>query len=85
MLIIAGHFEVDPEDRDRFVSAHQGLLRRARTAPGCLDLAITADQRAVYTGNTPRTFNDLRRGSTCALNEWPSALGALHPRSRDDV
>ncbi|WP_437965327.1 antibiotic biosynthesis monooxygenase family protein [Sorangium sp. So ce260] len=43
MLIIAGHLEVDPNQRDAFVAAHQDLVRRARQAPGCLDLAITAD------------------------------------------
>ncbi|WP_437808781.1 putative quinol monooxygenase [Sorangium sp. So ce1078] len=43
MLIIAGHLEVDPDKRDAFVAAHQDLVRRARQAPGCLDLAITAD------------------------------------------
>jgi len=43
MLIIAGHSTVDAVDRDRYVTAHQDLIRRARLAPGCLDLAITAD------------------------------------------
>lgn len=43
MLIIAGHLEVDAGERDRFVASHEDLLRRGRTAPGCLDLAITAD------------------------------------------
>ncbi|GGP37045.1 putative quinol monooxygenase [Saccharothrix coeruleofusca] len=43
MLIIAGHVEVDADRRDAFVAAHHDLVRRARRAPGCLDLAITAD------------------------------------------
>ena len=43
MLIIAGHATVDAADRDRYVDAHQDLVRRARQAPGCLDVAITAD------------------------------------------
>ena len=43
MLIIAGYVEVDPDRRDAFVAAHQDLVRRARQAPGCLDLAITVD------------------------------------------
>ena len=42
MLIIAGHATVDAADRDRYVD-HQDLVRRARQAPGCLDVAITAD------------------------------------------
>lgn len=43
MLIIAGHIDVDPHHRDAFITAHHDLIRRARQAPGCLDLAITAD------------------------------------------
>lgn len=43
MLIIAGHSTLEAAERDRYVTAHQNLARRARQAPGCLDLAITAD------------------------------------------
>nr|BBH87395.1 antibiotic biosynthesis monooxygenase [Thermosporothrix sp. COM3] len=43
MLIIAGYLKVDPARRDEYISAHQDLLRRGRAAPGCLDLAISAD------------------------------------------
>ena len=43
MLIIAGHSTLDAADRDRYVTAHQNLVLRGRQAPGCLDLAITAD------------------------------------------
>ena len=43
MLIIAGHIEVDPVRRDEVVAALQDLVRRARAAPGCLDLAVTSD------------------------------------------
>ncbi|KAA8889716.1 antibiotic biosynthesis monooxygenase [Nocardia colli] len=43
MLIIAGYAEVDPAQRDAYVSAFQDLLSRSRSAPGCLDCAITAD------------------------------------------
>ncbi|RSM71603.1 antibiotic biosynthesis monooxygenase [Kibdelosporangium aridum] len=43
MLIIAGYVTVDPAERDTFVEAHHDLLRRARQAPGCLDVAISAD------------------------------------------
>jgi quinol monooxygenase YgiN len=43
MLIIAGSIEVPKEQRDTFVTAHQDLVKRARQAPGCLDVAITAD------------------------------------------
>jgi quinol monooxygenase YgiN len=43
MLIIAGHIEVAPARRDEVVAALRDLVRRARAAPGCLDLAVTAD------------------------------------------
>lgn len=43
MLIIAGHVDVDVDERDAYVAAHLDLVRRARQAPGCLDVAITAD------------------------------------------
>lgn len=43
MLIIAGHYLVDAEQRDAYVAAYRDLVTRARAAPGCLDVAITAD------------------------------------------
>ncbi|MEJ2871273.1 antibiotic biosynthesis monooxygenase family protein [Actinomycetospora sp. OC33-EN08] len=43
MLIIAGYITVPPEDRDQAVATFADLVRRAREAPGCLDVAITAD------------------------------------------
>jgi quinol monooxygenase YgiN len=43
VLIIAGHYHVEAEQRDAYVAAFADLVRRARAAPGCLDVAITAD------------------------------------------
>jgi len=43
MLIIAGHCSVDPDRRDEYLAAFADLVRRARQAPGCLDVAVTAD------------------------------------------
>jgi quinol monooxygenase YgiN len=43
MIIIAGHLLVNADDRDRYVTAHQDLIERARASRGCVDLAITAD------------------------------------------
>lgn len=43
MLIIAGSVQVPHERRDTLVAAFEDLVRRARTAPGCLDVAVTAD------------------------------------------
>lgn len=42
-VIISGWFTVDPSKRDVVVDGFKDLVERARQAPGCLDLAITAD------------------------------------------
>lgn len=42
-VIVAGWFTVDPSKRDGVVAGHRDLVERARKAPGCLDLAISAD------------------------------------------
>lgn len=42
-VIIAGWLTVDPKKRDEMVESFQDLVQRARNAPGCLDLAVTAD------------------------------------------
>jgi quinol monooxygenase YgiN len=44
MLIIAGSLYVAPEERDRWVRAHYDIVKLARSQPGCVDLAISADQ-----------------------------------------
>jgi quinol monooxygenase YgiN len=43
MLIIAGHLLVDPADRDAYVADCRTVVEAARSAPGCLDFALTAD------------------------------------------
>jgi Antibiotic biosynthesis monooxygenase len=43
MLIIAGKVYVDPQERDKWVEAHYDVIKRARAAPGCLDLYVSAD------------------------------------------
>lgn len=43
VIIIAGQLRVDPGDRDRYVAECVAVVQQARTAPGCLDFAITAD------------------------------------------
>lgn len=42
-IIIAGWIIVDPSKRDEVVKSFKDLVVRARNAPGCLDLSITAD------------------------------------------
>ena len=42
-VIVAGWHTVDPEKRDAVVESFKDLVTRARSAPGCLDVSITAD------------------------------------------
>jgi quinol monooxygenase YgiN len=43
MLIVAGHFEVDPADRDAFIAGREESMRRSRAEEGCIVYAMTAD------------------------------------------
>lgn len=43
MVIIAGNLHVAPEVRDVWIEAHRDVVERARSAPGCIDLHISAD------------------------------------------
>lgn len=71
MLIIAGHIELDAADRDAFVEAHLDLVHRARQAPGCLDVAITADPL-----DPTRVNNFERWESRELLNKWRAVAEA---------
>lgn len=71
MLIIAGHVTVDPARRDEFVAAHLDLVQRARRAPGCLDVAITADPV-----DPARVNNFERWESEEALGAWRAVADA---------
>lgn len=65
MWIIAGHLTVDEDERDAFVEAHRDLVERARKAPGCLDVAITADPV------TPGRVNNYERWESWdAIEAW---------------
>ncbi len=43
MLIIAGWLQVERAVRDGYVADCVAVVQQARTTPGCLDFAITAD------------------------------------------
>jgi quinol monooxygenase YgiN len=71
MWIIAGHVTVDENERDTFVEAHRDLVRRAREAPGCLDVAITADPV------DPRRINNYERWESWdAIEAWRARAAA---------
>ncbi|MGO4535755.1 putative quinol monooxygenase [Leifsonia sp. 2MCAF36] len=65
MLIVAGYLQLAPSDRDRFVHAHADLVKRGRQAPGCLDLAISADPVDVGRVNNFELWE-----SQQALDDW---------------
>lgn len=71
MLIIAGHIEVAPERRDAVVATLTDLVRRARAALGCLDVAITADP-----AEPGRVYNVERWRSREDLDAWRAVAHA---------
>ena len=43
MLIVAGHFDVDPAVREEFLSARSPAMESTRSEPGCLEYVMSAD------------------------------------------
>jgi quinol monooxygenase YgiN len=43
MIIIAGHLQLDPIDRDAYLADRVEVMRHARGVPGCQDFALTPD------------------------------------------
>jgi quinol monooxygenase YgiN len=43
LVIVGGSFEVDPEQRDEFISERHEAIRMSRAEPGCLDYSFSAD------------------------------------------
>ena len=43
MFIVAGSLYVDPAGRDAYLASCVEVVRQARSAPGCVDFAISAD------------------------------------------
>ncbi|MFC0508223.1 putative quinol monooxygenase [Micromonospora costi] len=43
MLIVAGSLYVDPAGRDDYLASCRDVVRQARSAPGCVDFAISPD------------------------------------------
>ncbi|GGT71075.1 putative quinol monooxygenase [Actinomadura citrea] len=43
MIIIAGRLYVDAEARDAYLAGCRKVVETARSAPGCLDFALSAD------------------------------------------
>jgi quinol monooxygenase YgiN len=43
VVIVAGNFEVDPEQRDAFLAGRFDRMRTSRAEPGCLEYTFSAD------------------------------------------
>jgi quinol monooxygenase YgiN len=43
MLIVAGEFRVDPEQREEFLRSRMQSMRVARAEPGCVEYVFSAD------------------------------------------
>ena len=43
MIIVGGEFEVDPAQRDAFISEREAAMRRSRAEAGCLEYTFAAD------------------------------------------
>ena len=43
MVIVAGHIDVEPAERESYLAGCVGVVEAARGAPGCLDFSIAAD------------------------------------------
>jgi quinol monooxygenase YgiN len=72
MLIVAGHLELEPTDRDAFVADATTSVQLARSTVGCLDFSVSADP------TDPTRVNVLERW------ESPEALVAFRGNGPDD-
>lgn len=43
MIIVAGHFIVDPSQREQFLRSREDVMRASRAEPGCITYAFSAD------------------------------------------
>lgn len=43
LIIVAGHLDVEPEQREAYLADCVAVVEQARRAPGCLDFALSAD------------------------------------------
>ena len=70
-VIVAGWYTVNAVERDAVVASFKDLVVRAREAPGCLDVAITADP---VSPNRITIFELWR--SEADLNSWRAVANA---------
>ena len=81
MLIVAGHLSVDPAGRDDYLQGCVAVVEAARSAPGCLDFAISADlvdpgRIQVYERWESQEDVEAFRGSGPSGDQQAAVLGA---------
>jgi quinol monooxygenase YgiN len=43
VVIVAGSFEIKPDERDEFLAGRHDAMRESRSEPGCLEYTMSAD------------------------------------------
>ena len=43
VVIVGGIFEVEPDQRDKFLASRHESMRKSRAEPGCLEYVVSAD------------------------------------------
>ena len=80
MVIVGGSFEVDPNDREQFITSRHELMRASRAEDGCIEYTFGADP--IVPG---RVVLFERWESQAALDAHIAALRAGPRSPRDDV
>jgi quinol monooxygenase YgiN len=63
MIVVAGHLQVEPDERSSYLQGCRDVVRQARASDGCLDFALSPDLL------DPGRINVLERWQTLAAVE----------------
>jgi quinol monooxygenase YgiN len=80
VLIVGGTFQVDPDQRERFLAGRHDMMRTSRAEPGCLEYTFSADPI-----EPSRVVLFERWESQDALDVHLAALRTPSPSSGDSV
>jgi quinol monooxygenase YgiN len=80
VIIVAGHIDVAPEQRDEFLAGREQTIRASRSEPGCIEYVFSAD--ALEPGRV-RVFE--RWESKEALRAHLAALQSVPPPAAPGV
>jgi len=80
VVIVGGEFEVEPDERERFLAGRHEMMRTSRLEPGCLEYTFSADP--IEPG---RVLLFERWQSQDALDAHLAALRARPSSSETDV